>query len=75
MDSLYSIVHQPRGAPCATVAIGNSTNGALLVICMLSTALPHLVERIHERYQHDMEQQVMDEGDARQQQGGRTYKP
>jgi phosphoribosylaminoimidazole carboxylase len=31
VDSLYSIVQMPRGVPVATVAINNSTNGALLV--------------------------------------------
>lgn len=34
-DSLLSIVQMPRGVPVATVAIGNSTNAALLAIRML----------------------------------------
>lgn len=35
MDSLLSQVQMPRGIPVATVAIGNSTNAALLAIRML----------------------------------------
>ena len=35
-DSLLSIVQMPRGVPVATVAIGNSTNAALLAVRMLA---------------------------------------
>ena len=35
MDSLLSQVQMPRGIPVATVAIGNSTNAALLAVRML----------------------------------------
>lgn len=38
LDSLLSIVQMPRGVPVATVAIGNSTNAALLAIRMLGIA-------------------------------------
>lgn len=36
LDSLLSIVQMPGGIPVATVAIGNSTNAALLAIRMLA---------------------------------------
>jgi 5-(carboxyamino)imidazole ribonucleotide mutase len=36
MDSLLSIVQMPAGIPVATVAIGNSTNAALLAVRMLA---------------------------------------
>jgi phosphoribosylaminoimidazole carboxylase PurE protein len=36
MDSLLSIVQMPRGVPVATVAIGNSTNAALLAAQILA---------------------------------------
>lgn len=36
LDSLLSIVQMPGGVPVATVAIGNSTNAALLAIRMLA---------------------------------------
>ena len=35
-DSLLSIVQMPKGVPVATVAIGNSTNAALLAVRILS---------------------------------------
>ena len=43
VDSLHSIVQMPRGIPCATVAIGNATNAALLAIRMLGIADPALI--------------------------------
>ena len=36
MDSLLSIVQMPAGIPVATVAIGNSTNAALLALRVLA---------------------------------------
>lgn len=36
LDSLLSIVQMPNGIPVATVAIGNSTNAALLALRMLA---------------------------------------
>lgn len=46
MDSLLSIVQMPRGVPVATVAIGNSTNAALLAIRMLGIADPMRTKQI-----------------------------
>lgn len=42
LDSLYSIVQMPQGVPCATVAIENSANAALLAVRMLSIQCPSL---------------------------------
>ena len=47
----------PRGIPVATVAIGNSTNAALLAIRMLGATYPHLLDRM-EKYMDDMEKEV-----------------
>ncbi|KAK9729197.1 phosphoribosylaminoimidazole carboxylase ade2 [Basidiobolus ranarum] len=58
MDSLYSIVQMPRGVPVATVAIGNSTNAALLAIRMLGSFIPGYLEKMI-NYQNTMESEVM----------------
>lgn len=57
VDSLHSIVQMPRGVPCATVAINNSTNAGLLAVRMLSIGNPDLAARMEE-YQVKMEQEV-----------------
>lgn len=49
MDSLLSIVQMPRGVPVATVAIGNSTNAALLAIRMLGIADDGKLKQIEDR--------------------------
>ena len=49
MDSLLSIVQMPRGVPVATVAIGNSTNAALLAIRALGIQDPELIRAIESR--------------------------
>mmetsp|Transcript_32317 Transcript_32317/g.90491 ORF Transcript_32317/g.90491 Transcript_32317/m.90491 type:complete len:249 (-) Transcript_32317:1393-2139(-) len=51
-DSLLSIVQMPRGVPVATVAIGNSTNAALLAVRMLAAFDPALADRL-DRYHQD----------------------
>lgn len=48
MDSLLSIVQMPRGVPVATVAIGNSTNAALLAIRILATTDAELAKKLDE---------------------------
>lgn len=48
MDSLLSIVQMPAGIPVATVAIGNSTNAALLAIRMLSISDESLAKQLDE---------------------------
>ncbi|GAA5997790.1 phosphoribosylaminoimidazole carboxylase ADE2 [Rhodotorula paludigena] len=58
VDSLYSIVQMPRGIPCATVGINNSTNAALLAIRILSTYQPRL-QRALETYSHSLEDEVL----------------
>ena len=58
VDSLYSIVQMPKGVPCATVAIGNSTNAALLAVRILGSRMPHLCDAM-EAYQTKMEEEVL----------------
>ncbi|KAI0815476.1 phosphoribosylaminoimidazole carboxylase [Xylaria sp. FL0064] len=58
MDSLLSIVQMPRGIPCATVGIGNSTNAALLAIRILGVAFPEYVEKM-KAYQEKMKNEVL----------------
>lgn len=46
VDSLYSIVQMPAGIPVATVAIGNSTNAALLAARILALEDTGLSEKV-----------------------------
>jgi len=46
LDSLLSIVQMPRGVPVATVAIGNSTNAALLACEILALSDNELSDKI-----------------------------
>ncbi|MFL5778295.1 MAG: 5-(carboxyamino)imidazole ribonucleotide mutase [Chloroflexota bacterium] len=48
LDSLLSIVQMPRGIPVATVAIGNSTNAALLAAEILALSDPALAGRLRD---------------------------
>lgn len=58
VDSLYSIVQMPRGIPCATVGVNNSTNAALLAIRILATYQPKL-QRALDAYSHNLEDEVL----------------
>ncbi|WWC73782.1 phosphoribosylaminoimidazole carboxylase [Kwoniella pini CBS 10737] len=58
VDSLYSIVQMPRGIPCATVGINNSTNAALLAIKILGTAIPKYQIALEE-YSKKLEEEVL----------------
>ncbi|OCF34297.1 phosphoribosylaminoimidazole carboxylase [Kwoniella heveanensis BCC8398] len=58
VDSLYSIVQMPRGIPCATVGINNSTNAALLAIRILGTSIPAL-NVATEEYSKKLEEEVL----------------
>lgn len=58
MDSLLSIVQMPRGIPCATVGIGNSTNAALLAIRILGVAFPEYADKM-KAYQENMKNEVL----------------
>ncbi|KAI1819206.1 phosphoribosylaminoimidazole carboxylase [Xylaria intraflava] len=58
MDSLLSIVQMPRGIPCATVGIGNSTNAALLAIRILGVAFPEYAAKMR-AYQEKMKTEVL----------------
>ncbi|KAE8211831.1 hypothetical protein CF327_g4467 [Tilletia walkeri] len=55
VDSMHSILQMPRGIPVATVAINNSTNGALLAIRMLG--VPEYLDKM-ETYMRNMEEEV-----------------
>ena len=52
-DSLLSIVQMPRGVPVATVAIGNSTNAALIAVRILALQDAELAAKLEE-YHADM---------------------
>ncbi|KAL9940660.1 hypothetical protein V8E36_000148 [Tilletia maclaganii] len=55
VDSMHSILQMPRGIPVATVAINNSTNGALLAIRMLGDSA--YLDKM-ETYMRNMEEEV-----------------
>jgi 5-(carboxyamino)imidazole ribonucleotide mutase len=57
VDSLYSIVQMPAGIPVATVAIGNSTNAALLALRILGASDPQIANQL-ETYRQKQEQLV-----------------
>jgi len=46
MDSLLSIAQMPAGVPVATMAIGNSTNAALLAVRILALSDPALAQKL-----------------------------
>ncbi|KAI0152035.1 phosphoribosylaminoimidazole carboxylase [Hypoxylon sp. NC0597] len=72
VDSLHSIVQMPRGIPCATVGIGNSTNAALLAIRILGGAYPEYAERM-KRYQEKMKNEVLAKDEKIQATGWKAY--
>ena len=57
VDSLYSIVQMPGGAPVATVGINAAKNAALLAIQILGTADEEMRERM-KKYKSELAQQV-----------------
>lgn len=57
VDSLYSIVQMPRGIPCLTVGVGNSTNAALGAIRILALQDSDLSAR-YEKYIQTMADEV-----------------
>lgn len=72
VDSLHSIVQMPRGIPCATVGIGNSTNAALLAIRILGAAYPEYAE-LMKRYQENMKTEVLAKDERIQSMGWESY--
>ncbi|KNZ62844.1 hypothetical protein VP01_1216g2 [Puccinia sorghi] len=58
IDTLHSIIQMSRGIPVATVAIGNSTNAALLAIRILSPGIPRLLDAMT-AYMAQMESEVL----------------
>ncbi|KAJ2900166.1 phosphoribosylaminoimidazole carboxylase [Zalerion maritima] len=71
-DSLLSIVQMPRGVPCATVGINNSTNAALLAIRILGASMPEFSRKMH-NYQLDMENAVEEKAGRLQRLGYKGY--
>ena len=74
VDSLHSIVQMPRGIPCATVAIGNATNAALLAVRMLAMADSRLTAEM-ERYMKRQEAEVEEKVACMEQVGWELYQP
>ncbi|CAH7685663.1 phosphoribosylaminoimidazole carboxylase [Phakopsora pachyrhizi] len=72
IDSLHSIVQMPRGIPVATVAIGNSTNAALLAIRIISVSIPRLIESMTV-YMSQMENEVMNKVSKLEEVGWENY--
>lgn len=71
-DSLLSIVQMPRGIPVATVAIGNSTNAALLAVRILGVAVPGLVEGMKE-FMRGQEEEVLGKVGRMEREGWEGY--
>jgi 5-(carboxyamino)imidazole ribonucleotide mutase len=63
LDSLLSIVQMPAGVPVATVSVGGARNAGLLAVRMLAVSDVALRGRM-ERFQDDLEQQVLDKDAA-----------
>ena len=74
VDSLHSIVQMPRGVPCATVAIGNATNAALLAVRMLAMSDARLTAEM-ERYMKKQEAEVEAKVARMEQVGWEQYQP
>jgi phosphoribosylaminoimidazole carboxylase len=72
VDSLHSIVQMPRGVPVATVAIGNSTNAALLAVRILGTSMGHLCDSI-EQYAANSEAEVIEKAKKMEKLGWESY--
>lgn len=72
LDSLYSIVQMPAGIPVATVAIGNSTNAALLAAQILALQDPDLLTQI-QAYRETLKNQVLAKQERLATLGATTY--
>jgi 5-(carboxyamino)imidazole ribonucleotide mutase len=70
MDSLLSIVQMPAGVPVATVSVGGARNAGLLAVRMLAADSGALGERLRAamaRFQHELEELVLNKHAALQQ--------
>ena len=72
VDSLHSILQMPKGVPVATVAIGNSANGALLAARILGAAQPRLLDAM-EAYQERMRDEVLAKAERLERIGADAY--
>ncbi|KAG5520082.1 hypothetical protein PMAC_001158 [Pneumocystis sp. 'macacae'] len=72
IDSLYSIVQMPRGIPVATVAIGNSTNAALLALRIIGI-MDNRVRFLLDEYARNMETDILLKSKKLQEIGWENY--
>ncbi|KAH8204797.1 hypothetical protein TruAng_000986 [Truncatella angustata] len=72
VDSLYSIVQMPRGVPCLTIGINNSTNAALSAIRILGTTFPEYAQRM-QAYQKKLKDEVYAKDEKLQEIGHEAY--
>jgi 5-(carboxyamino)imidazole ribonucleotide mutase len=59
-DALFSIVQMPEGIPVATVAIGNSGNGALLALQILAISNTELSKKMA-KYKENLRKKVAEQ--------------
>ncbi|KTW32047.1 phosphoribosylaminoimidazole carboxylase, ATPase subunit [Pneumocystis jirovecii RU7] len=72
VDSLYSIVQMPKGIPVATVAIGNSTNAALLALRIIGIT-DNRVRFLLDEYTRNMETDILLKSKKLQEIGWENY--
>ncbi|KAH9258933.1 phosphoribosylaminoimidazole carboxylase, ATPase subunit [Batrachochytrium salamandrivorans] len=72
VDALLSICQMPRGVPVATVAIGNSTNAALLAVRILGVNDPKLLQHMAD-YQVRMKEEVLVKAEKFENGGWKDY--
>jgi len=72
LDSLMAIVQMPRGAPVATMGIGNSVNAVLLAARIVGLQDPEVGEWV-EKHLKEMEVENLDKAKKLQEEGWQTY--
>ena len=74
VDSLHSMVQMPRGVPVAVVAIGNSTNAALLAVRILGSHVRTWGDAL-ESYAARQEAEVLVKAASMERDGWQTFLP
>jgi phosphoribosylaminoimidazole carboxylase len=74
VDSLHSMVQMPRGVPVAVVAIGNSTNAALLAVRILGSHVSAWADAL-ESFALKQEQEVLSKAAIMESQGWEALMP
>ena len=72
VDSLHSMVQMPRGVPVAVVAIGNSTNAALLAVRILGSHVRAWGDALEE-YAKRQETEVLGKAAAMERDGWQSF--